>query len=259
MTTLKTQQLFYNFPGNKTGLQAVDLQIQSSQILAILGRNGIGKSTLLRLLLGLLTPKSGQVLVDGQAVTNLSPKQRATYLALVPQMGSVQTLPYNVLDYLLLGCAANMGLFSQPRPADRQRALALLTELGCQALCDLNCQQLSGGQLQLVTIAKALMQQPKILLLDEPTAALDYKNQRQIIQLLQRLAKQGLGIILTTHDPNQAILLDDQVALIDGSGRLTSGQMIEMITTDKLQQIYETALQVDYLPSCQRLVCTMSA
>lgn len=257
MSILEVEHVDFNYPKGPQCLDDVALTLHAGEITTILGPNGVGKSTLMQLLCGLLTPTSGQIRLNGQDIWTLTPAQRAQTIALVPQMNQIAGLPYTVLDYLLMGKTASMGLFHKPRPEDYQTALEVLQRLDCADLLERSCQSLSGGQLQLVTVGKALMQAPKLLLLDEPTAALDYRNQVEILRLLKELAQEGLAIALTSHDPNQAILLEDQVALLAKTGQLKVGPMAEMISADNLSAIYETDLTVTFVPNCQRLVCTL--
>ncbi|MFD1671871.1 ABC transporter ATP-binding protein [Agrilactobacillus yilanensis] len=257
MAILEVSNVQFNYPKGPQCLDQVNLALNTGEITTILGPNGVGKSTFLQLLCGLLQPTGGEITLNGCAMDSLSPAKRAQTIALVPQMNQIAGLPYTVLDYLLMGKTASMGLFHKPQSADYQAAEKVLQRLNCSQLLERSCASLSGGQLQLVTVGKALMQKPKLLLLDEPTAALDYKNQVEILRLLKDLAHSGLAIALTSHDPNQAILLEDRVALLDKTGHLRVGPMTTMISAENLSQIYETDLTVTFVPNCQRLVCTL--
>lgn len=257
MAILTVDHMNFNYPKQPQCLADIHLEMNPGQITTILGPNGVGKSTLLQLICGLLTPTKGTIDLNHENVWTMAPAKRAKSIALVPQMNQIAGLPYTVIDYLLMGKTTNMGLFHKPSPKDYDEAEVILKRLDCVDLLERSCQSLSGGQLQLITVGKALMQSPKLLLLDEPTAALDYKNQVQILRLLKQLSQQDLAIVLTSHDPNQAILLDDQVALLSKDGHLNVGPMAEMVSAHNLSQIYETDLTVDYVPACQRLVCTL--
>lgn len=215
------------------------LRVPRGHILVLLGPNGIGKSTLLGCLTGRLQPQAGRVLVTGADLAGLAPKARAARLAQVAQSGAL-TSTLSVQDYLLLGRVARHNVFGQPDDADRRQVAAALARVGMAKFAAVSLQTLSGGQKQLVMIAAALVQAAQVLVLDEPTAALDLKNQVMVLRLLRQLRDDGKTIVVTTHDPNQATLIADSVAILQA-------QHVEQIAPGelngaRLSAIYQTPI-----------------
>jgi iron complex transport system ATP-binding protein len=234
------------------------LAFSSGEIHTILGPNGIGKSTLLQCLIGRYTIDAGEVLLDDAPIRKVAAKQRAQTIAYVPQIGSLATTSeLNVLDFLVLGHAPYLKLLQVPKQAEKVAAQAILSKLGLSELQHEAFSELSGGQQQLVLIARALIQKPKLIILDEPTSALDLANQSKILALLKKLAKSGYGILLTTHDPNQAIYLAGQVSLFSQDGKFSTGPMAAMISSEKLSQAYGVPIEVATLAPGNRKIVVM--
>ncbi|MDC6395974.1 ABC transporter ATP-binding protein [Lactiplantibacillus pentosus] len=231
----------------------LNLELARGQVLTLLGPNGIGKSTLLKCLLGLLTPTAGQLELDGQPLAALTPKQRAQIIAYVPQTIPVTT-SLSVRDYLLTGRTPYLNFAQSPGAADEELANDVLAQLHLTALADRAINTLSGGQAQLVTIARALVQQPQLIILDEPTAALDFGRQQQILQLVQQLAASGIAVILTTHNLNHALILKQHVGLFGAHGDFRTGG-VELLTEERLQATYQTKLHLLYVPELGRMIC----
>lgn len=198
---LAARQLGFGYPGAPKLFERLDFVLQAGQILAILGPNGCGKSTLLELLLGLLQPSSGHLQRDGKP-------------GFVPQFFA-PPFAYSVLDIVLMGRSAHISTFAVPSAHDRAQALAALRGLHIEALAGCDFNRLSGGQKQLVLIARAIATECPLLLLDEPTSALDLHNQNRVLNLLRALAQErGLGIVFTTHQPQHALAIADQTLLL---------------------------------------------
>lgn len=258
MTCLSADTITYHFPRKAPVIQHVSLAFSSGEIHTILGPNGIGKSTLLQCLIGRYTIDAGEVLLDDVPIRKVAAKQRAQTIAYVPQIGSLATTSeLNVLDFLVLGHAPYLKLLQVPKQAEKVAAQAMLSELGLSELQHEAFSELSGGQQQLVLIARALIQKPKLIILDEPTSALDLANQSKILALLKKLAKSGYGILLTTHDPNQAIYLAGQVSLFSQDGKFSTGPMATMITSEKLSQAYGVPIEVATLAPGNRKIVVM--
>lgn len=215
----------------------VALSLARGEVLALLGPNGSGKTTLLKTLLGLLPPQGGSLTLDRRPVASLSPPERARALGYVPQ-AHAGTFAFTVLSVVLMGRSAHAGLFAAPSARDREVAHAMLERLGIERLAERPYTLISGGERQLVLIARALAQEPAYVILDEPTASLDFGNQGRVMSEIRRLAAEGLGVLFTTHDPNQALRHADRVMMIRDGQALASGPARELLTPERLQQLY---------------------
>ncbi|MCG8352193.1 MAG: ABC transporter ATP-binding protein [Chloroflexales bacterium] len=207
----------------------VDLHLTAGEIVAILGPNGRGKSTLLRCAAGLLSPQEGSV-------------QQATSIGYVPQSNQV-AFAYSAFEMVLMGRARHIGLFAAPRQRDRDRAQQALERVGLAHLAVRPFFHLSGGEQQLVLIARALASESQLLILDEPAAALDLQNQERVLRLLRALARQGLGILLTTHHPQHAQFLADRVLLLYGPDDCRLGPADALLTEANLAELYGVRLR----------------
>lgn len=222
----------------------VSLCIRYKTVTAIVGANGAGKSTLLRAMVGDLRPMSGSVAIDGQAITEMSGRQRARSIAFVEQ--SVEGELISVGDYVMLGRMPHRNVLSvRDGRRDREIVDEALSEVGIKALKDkaLNC--ISGGERQLASIARAMVQQSPIMLFDEPTSSLDIANQRRILSIVRRLAERdGKAVVIVVHDINQALAVADEVVVMKRGRLLAHGQMPGCVTQELLQTAYDTEVCV---------------
>ncbi len=247
--------VFFGYPGTtRTVLSDIELEIPQGAITAILGPNGTGKTTLLHLILGILTPEQGEVSIAGRPQSDYMRRELSQLIGLVPQDEYI-TFDFTVLEYVLLGRAPYIGPLDMPGVNDRQVAADALQRVGIHHLSDRPVANLSGGERQLVVIARALAQQPRILLLDEPTAHLDLGNQSRILTILRTLNEQGVTIILSTHDPNIASGLARFVVLMAGGIALEAGPTEVLLTSEKLSAIY--GVPVEALRIDNRLLITL--
>ncbi len=224
-------------------LRNLSLEIPNGQVTAILGPNGSGKTTLLRLLLGVLLPQQGTVLLDGRLRASYSRREQSQLIGLVPQSEHVP-FDFSVLEFVLLGRAPYLGPLDLPGLADRQIAQEALETVGIGHLAGRPVPNLSGGERQLVTIARTLAQNPRILLLDEPTAHLDLSNQGHLLQILRALAARKVTLVLTTHDPNWAVAIADRTVLMRQGRILSAGATSAVLTADLLTATYGVAVEV---------------
>lgn len=232
----------YDGPGRAV-LRGVSLEVPAGAVMAILGPNGSGKTTLLRLLLGALRPAAGTIKLAGRPHQAFSRRERSQFIGLVPQEEHIP-FDFTVLEYVMLGRAPYLRPLQMPGEADRRVALAALRMVGLEPLHGRSLPSLSGGERQLATVARALAQQPRVLLLDEPTAHLDLSNQGRLLGILRELVKQGTTLVLTTHDPNLAALLADLIVLIRDGQVLAAGPPDSTLTANALSDTYGLPVDV---------------
>lgn len=240
---------------DKLVFQNLNLQIQEGDLLTILGHNGCGKSTLYSCMLGLSKPKAGQILLQGQPLDQLSPRQIARIVGFVPQNHHA-TFPYSVFEFVLMGCAAGVGLLSHPGKKEREQASNAIEQMGLEELADRPYTDLSGGERQLVTIARAIAANPQVILFDEPTAHLDMGKQSRVLKIVKELSHNGYTIVITTHDPNHPFLLGGKTGLfLGGNEGLVVGTPDQVLTEERLQYMYGEELKLRYLEEFGRKVC----
>jgi iron complex transport system ATP-binding protein len=229
--------------GSPLVLDGLSLEVPRGAIAAILGPNGSGKTTLLHLLLGLYLPSAGSVEVFGHAPEHYSRGALSQLVGLVPQ-SEILAFELSVLEFVLLGRAPYLGLLDLPHASDRQVAWQALEQTGIASLAGRPVTSLSGGERQLATIARALAQQPRVLLLDEPTSHLDLGNRQRILNILRGLGDQQRTVVFTTHDPNAASAIADTVILVRDGRAVAEGSPHQVFTNDNLFATYGVPVEI---------------
>lgn len=242
--TLKVEGAeFYYDDTHESGFKDVSFSLNPGEVLCILGPNGCGKTTLLKCLLGLLKLDKGYIWLDDKEINHLGRREIAKAVGYIPQLHQ-PSFPFSVLDAVLVGRAPHLSLLESPGKNDEEIAEMAIEAMGIAGLKSRPYTELSGGERQLVVFARVLAQQPALLLLDEPTAHLDFGNQIRVLHLVEELASTGLPIIMTTHLPDHAFLASSKVAIMKKGGFLCFGHPDDVITEENLERVYGIKVRI---------------
>lgn len=255
MKPIEIKNLHFSYNKERLILDDVNLVFEPNTITSVLGPNGSGKTTMLKLILGLLKPASGDIYVLGAELKQIPLRERAKLLAYVPQKHNA-VFDYKVLDVCAMGRAAYSGVFSSVSRKDLDIAMESLDRMRIAHLAEKPYTQISGGEQQMVLIARALAQQAKILILDEPVTGLDYGNQIRLLKTLRELAKDGITCIKTTHYPEHALWTSGQAVFMRNGKVQASGATSEIVNSDNLRAIYDTEILVINRPIDESSVST---
>ncbi|MDF2923835.1 MAG: Iron-chelate-transporting ATPase [Paenibacillaceae bacterium] len=229
--------------GAKKVLEDFSVQVDQGEVVCLLGPNGVGKTTMFKSALGFLKPLKGEILVDGIKKETLPKKEFARMVGYVPQSHE-PPFPFRVMDVVVMGRTAHLKSLESPGKEDYLLAHQAIDQLGIGYLKDKVYTQISGGERQMVLIARALAQQPKLLIMDEPTANLDFGNQILVLKVIRQLAASGLGVLMTSHNPDHAFLCCTKVVLITRSKQVITGPVDETITKESLFSAYGVQVNI---------------
>ena len=238
---LSGNNLTIGYPDRIVGSE-LDVALKTGEVLALLGPNGGGKTTLLKTLLGLLAPKAGEISLGGQPLARYSTRERARLIAYVPQV-HIGTFAFTVETMVLMGRSAHSSLFSRPGARDRAVTHAALERFGIAHLSQRPYTMISGGERQLALLARALAQEPQFIVLDEPTASLDFGNQGKVMREIKVLAAAGHGVLFTTHDPNHALRAADRAFLLRDGVALADGPVARVLEQAQLEALYRAPVE----------------
>lgn len=221
--------------GSKMILNNINFKVQEGEILSILGSNGVGKTTLLKCMMGFLKWKSGSSFLNGEEIKNIKPKDLWQTIAYVPQAKGV-AFSYSALDMVTMGRNTRLGSFQQPSKEDVEIASEAMKEVGIWYLKDKLCTQVSGGELQMILIARALTISPKMLILDEPESNLDFKNQLIILDTIKTLSQEKkISAIVNTHYPEHALQLSNQTLMLNRDGSNFYGNTEQVMNEENMK------------------------
>lgn len=233
-------------------LKDVSFSTEEGDLLAVLGPNGVGKSTLFKCMLGFLRNYSGSIYLNGSDVRSMTHKEIAKQIAYIPQ-STYPVFNYEVLDVVLMGLTSSLKVLSSPKEEHIREAQEALESLGIGHLAHAGYGEISGGERQLALIARALVQKSKILIMDEPTANLDYGNQFRVMQRISGLARDGYTIILSTHNPDHAFLYANRVVMMFGGKVVADGTPEAVLDADLIYQVYGVSVKVDNFVNARRM------
>ncbi|MBS7605323.1 MAG: ABC transporter ATP-binding protein [Candidatus Bathyarchaeia archaeon] len=254
MSRILIKNLRYRYPVSKTDvLKGMSLTIPEGKVTAILGPNGSGKSTLFKVLIKVLSPYEGDIYVGGNDLRDLDIDALSKIISWVPQEEDL-LFPYTVLEYVLLGRTPHLGFFNMPSRKDMEIVHEVLMQLRLSGIVHRKIPTLSGGEKKLVSIARALVQETDIIILDEPTAHLDMGNKARVLGIIKGMAESGKTIIFSTHDPNEAFLIANNVAIVNDGKLISEGPPGTVITEELLEKVYGVKVTVQRADNGQVLV-----
>ncbi len=231
----------------------ISFNISKGDVLCILGPNGTGKTTLIKCLNGLNKIDSGEILINGKNIKSFSFKEISKHIGYIPQ-SHTPSFPFKVIDVVMMGRAPYLNISSTPKEEDEKIALNALKTLSIDHLKDKEYTNLSGGERQLVFLARVIAQKPDILILDEPTSHLDFGNQIKLLEIIENLSKTGLSIIMSSHFPDHGFLSSTKVAIMKDGGFIDIGRPDDVITEENLEKIYDIGVKLIQLED-NRKIC----
>lgn len=241
---LRAEGLRFAYDGDhRKVIDGVDLCLGAGEVLSILGPNGAGKTTLLHVLLGILRPQAGHIWLEGRPLQACTRREISRVMGLVPQFEHV-AFEYSVEEYVLLGRAPHLGMLDLPSEADRQAAASALDRLGLGSLRPRSMSELSGGERQMVVLARALAQEARLLMMDEPLAHLDLSNRGRLLGVIRRLSQDGVAVVFTTHEPEMVLGVAHRALLMRAGRVVASGRAESVLTSEALSETYGVAVRV---------------
>ena len=249
---MEAKNLSFSYDNKKNIFENINFSIERGDIFCILGHNGIGKTTLLKCLNGLYNISSGDILIDGKSIHKLSFNEISKIIGYIPQK-HLSTFPFSVMDVVLMGRAPYINLINSPKEEDIEIAENALKILNIYKLKDREYTTLSGGEQQLVFLARVLSQEPKLLILDEPTSHLDFGNQVRLLEIIKNLSKTGLSVVMSSHFPDHAFSTANKVAIMKDRTFIDYGTPDDVITKDNLKKAYGIEMELFETPNNQKI------
>jgi len=240
--TLEIRNLGFSYREHRV-LRGVDLTVGDGEMVALLGRNGAGKTTLLRLIPGFLRPGTGDIVMDGIPIGEMKLRDRSRLMAYIPQI-TRSAFPYSVRTSILMGCSNSLGLLQSPGKKEEEKVERMIGLLNLHGIADRNMDNISGGERQLVLVARALMQDARLLILDEPTSFLDYSNQLLVLERVADLVAGGYSCIFSTHNPDQALMHSTRVVAMADGTVVHDGKPESLMGNDVLSKLYGRKISV---------------
>lgn len=242
-TKLSVHKASFAYKDHELIWDNINMDVKEGECLCLLGPNGCGKTTLFNCINGNYTLKSGSIYVNKKNIQETSVLELAQTMGIVFQDHSAP-FPYSSLEVVRMGRTPHMGMFDTPSKEDTNLAYSIMKEMGIAHLADKSYTNISGGERQLVLIARTICQEPEIILFDEPTAHLDFRNQAMILRTIKNLSKKGMTIIMTSHFPNHVWKIGTSVALMGFQGMVAQGSVEEVMTEENLSKAYGVDIKI---------------
>jgi iron complex transport system ATP-binding protein len=243
MAKLEVIGATFSYDGKQKIFDDISFTVDSGEVFCILGPNGTGKSTLLRCLCNLYKLGKGRITVDGDDIALMNQAKLARRIGFIPQTHT-PTFPYTVFNVVLMGRTPYLSMLASPSEKDYRIAEQAIKMINIEHIMDKPYTQLSGGQMQLVLLARVLAQEPDILLLDEPTSQLDVGNQMRTIGIIKKLARDGFSLVVTSHFPDHAFLYADKVGILKDKTFIKTGDTEAILTEQNLTRAYGVDIRI---------------
>lgn len=242
---LEVENGCFGYPKQEEILTDINIKLEEGHILSVLGPNGIGKTTLLKCMIGLMSWSRGRSLLAGKDIRTLKSKEIWNMISYIPQTHGF-SFSYTGLEMVMLGRSSHLGLFSQPGHREIEMAEAMMEKVGITRLADKDCNSMSGGELQMVLIARALINEPKLIILDEPETGLDFHNQILVLNMVEKLAhEENIGAIMNTHYPTNAMSIADEALMMNRKGDRFYGPTGDILNESNISKSFDVNVVVD--------------
>lgn len=241
---LRVEKGFFKYDKSKYLLNDINFELKNSDVLSVLGPNGVGKTTLIKCIIGLLDWSKGESYLDDKKISNMKSRELWQKVSYIPQKRHF-AFSYTGLEMVLLGLATELNVFEQPKDEDRLKAIETMEKIGILHLKDKDCNKMSGGELQMVMIARSLVKKPEVMILDEPESGLDFKNQLIIMDLIEKLAKEGVIIIINTHYPEHALSISNKCLLLNYNGNYKIGNTKDILNPTNIREAFSVNVSIE--------------
>lgn len=241
---LEVSKGFFKFKKTDYILRDINFSLVDGDVLSILGPNGVGKTTLIKCLTGLLPWTKGETFIDGKNISAMKERELWSKISYIPQKRNF-SFSYTGLEMVLFGSTSSLDVFEKPSQRERARALEVMEMIGIDHLQDKVANEMSGGELQMVLIARSLLKEPKIIILDEPESGLDYKNQIIILDLIKKLSASGVIIVMNTHYPDHALKISNKCLLLNYDKTYKFGETREVLNGKNLKKSFSVEVKIE--------------
>lgn len=241
---LEVSKGFFKFKNTDYILKDINFSLEEGDILSVLGPNGVGKTTLIKCLTGLLKWTRGETFLEGKNISSIKENEIWSKISYIPQKRNF-SFPYTGLEMVLFGSTSSLNIFERPGKKERIRAKEVMKMIGIDHLSNKNANEMSGGELQMLLIARSLVKDPKIIILDEPESGLDYKNQLIILNLIKKLSERGVIIVMNTHYPEHALKISNKCLLLNYDKIYKFGNTREVLNRKNLKKSFSVDVKIE--------------